>query len=322
MKQDSEILTLARETMQSEGEALIRSARLLGDSFVKMVELIHSRHGRLIVTGVGKSAHVAQKIVATLNSTGTPALFMHAVEALHGDLGMIQPDDLVLCLSKSGNTQEIKNLIPLIKTLNVPILAMVSDPGSYLESQSDFTVRLEIGREACPHNLVPTTSTTLQLAFGDALALSLLKITGFSPDDFARLHPGGSLGKQLNLRVSDLYTHNLKPSIKESDSIQKVILEISSKRLGATAVFDAKGALSGVITDGDLRRMMEKYPHTDNLNAAMIMSRQPKIIAPDELAVNALHVMRENSITQLLVVENNHYLGVIHIHDILQEGIV
>jgi arabinose-5-phosphate isomerase len=274
------------------------------------------------LTGVGKSAHIAQKISSTLNSIGTPSIFMHAADAPHGDLGVIGKSDLVLILSKSGNTEEIKTLVPLIRGLGNTLLSFVSDADSYLESQSEITIRIPIPREACPNNLAPTTSTTAQLAMGDALAMVLLKMNEFSSKDFARLHPGGLLGKRLTTTVSDLYTHHASPQVLETDQIRKVIIEISSKRLGATAVLDNSGKITGIITDGDLRRMMEKYDDTKELTAKNIMSSNPKFISPDELATCALETMRNNSITQLLVVKENNYLGVIHIHDILREGII
>ena len=318
----AEILSIAKETLKTEGQAIIDISDRISDSFPRMAEKIHASKGRLILTGVGKSAHIAQKISSTLNSIGTPSVFMHATDAIHGDLGVIGEDDLVLILSKSGNTSEIKTLVPLIRAMGNPILALVSDPGSYLESQSEITVLIPIKREACPNNLAPTTSTTVQLAMGDALAMVLLKMNEFSMKDFARLHPGGLLGKRLNVTVSDLFSHNACPQVLLSDSVRRVIMEISTKRLGATAVLDSGGRIAGIVTDGDLRRMMEKFENFGHLTAKDIMSVNPKQITPDELAVNALETMRSKSITQLLVVKNDDYLGVIHIHDILREGII
>ncbi|MFA6127059.1 MAG: KpsF/GutQ family sugar-phosphate isomerase [Bacteroidales bacterium] len=318
----SEILSIARETLMIEGQAIIDISEQLGDSFPTMALRIRASKGRLILTGVGKSGHIAQKICATLNSIGTPSVFMHATDALHGDLGVIGASDLVLIISKSGNTSEIKTLVPLIRALGNPILAMVSDAGSYLESQSEITVRIPIQREACPINLAPTTSTTVQLAMGDALAMVLLKLNDFSSSDFARLHPGGLLGKRLSVTVSDLYQNNARPQVLLTDPVRKVIMEISSKRLGATAVTGTDGKITGIVTDGDLRRMMEKHEDLRSLTAADIMSGSPKLISPDELAVHALETMRTQSITQLLVVKDGEYLGVIHIHDILREGII
>jgi arabinose-5-phosphate isomerase len=318
----SEILSIAIKTLITEGQAIIDISGQISDSFPQMVEKIHASKGRLVLTGVGKSAHIAQKISSTLNSIGTPSLFMHATDAIHGDLGMISAPDMVLFISKSGNTEEIKTLIPLIRNMGNPILSMVSDAGSYLEAHSDITIRIPIEQEACPNNLAPTTSTTVQLAMGDALAMVLLRLNEFSSKDFARLHPGGLLGKRLNVTVADLYSHTTRPQVLTSDPVRKVILEISSKRLGATAVLDATGKIAGIITDGDLRRMMEKFEDLRILTAGDIMSLNPKQIAPDELAVAALGTMRSKSITQLLVVSNDNYLGVIHIHDILREGII
>ncbi|MFH0760777.1 MAG: KpsF/GutQ family sugar-phosphate isomerase [Bacteroidota bacterium] len=322
MANHKEILSIARETLLTEGQAVLNLAGSLDDSFADLVERIHSSKGRLILSGVGKSAHIAQKICATLNSIGTPSVFLHAADALHGDLGILGDQDLVLFISKSGNTPEIKVLVPQIRILGNSILAIVSDKDSYLESQAEISVHLPFPAEACPNNLIPTTSTTLQLALGDALAICLLKLKGFSASDFARLHPGGALGKRLYLRVSDLYQHNEKPLVGLSDTIRTVIMEMTSKRLGATAVVDDQGKITGIITDGDLRRMMEKHDDTREIKASMIMSSDPKNISPDEPAAAALEIMRSNSITQLLVMQNDQYLGVIHIHDILREGIV
>lgn len=318
----SEIISIARETLIIEGQAIINISDQIGDTFVRMVEKIHASNGRLILTGVGKSAHIAQKISSTLNSIGTPSVFLHPTEALHGDLGIIGPEDLVLFISKSGNTSELKTLVPLIRAMGNPILAMVSDGNSYLEDQAQITVRIPILREACPNNLAPTTSTAVQLAIGDALAMVLLKVNEFSSRDFARLHPGGLLGKRLNITVSDLYSRNSCPRVLSTDPVRKVIIEISGGRLGTTAVVDSSGKATGIITDGDLRRMMEKYEDFRQLTAKDIMSVNPKKISPDELAVTALETMRTNSITQLLVIRDEEYLGVIHIHDILREGII
>lgn len=318
----SEIITIAKETLLIEGQAIIDLSDQIDESFTSMAEKIHVSKGRLILTGVGKSAHIAQKISSTLNSIGTPSVFMHATDAIHGDLGVIGSSDLVLILSKSGNTNEIKTLVPLIRAMGNPIYSMVSDADSYLEAQSEITIRIPIRREACPNNLAPTTSTTVQLAMGDALAMALLKLNEFSTKDFARLHPGGLLGKRLNVTVSDLYSRNARPKVLISDPVRSVIIEISSKRLGATAVLDTDGKITGIVTDGDLRRMMEKYDDFRSLMARDIMSLNPKKISPDELAVSALETMRTKSITQLLVVRDDEYLGVIHIHDILREGII
>ena len=318
----SEIITIAQEAITTEGEAILALTGRIGDSFADMAGHIHGIRGRLVLTGVGKSAHIAQKLSSTFNSIGTPSVFMHPTDSTHGDLGMIGPDDSILILSKSGNTPEIKTLVPLLRTMGVPILSMVSDEGSYLESQSAITVRVPFDHEACPNNLAPTTSTAVQLAVGDALAMVLLRLNEFTSSDFARLHPGGLLGKRLNLTVADLFTHNARPEVRPEDSVRQVILEISSKRLGAAAVVDDTGNICGIITDGDLRRMMEHFEDFRGITAREIMSKHPKTISPDELAVQALEIMRNNSITQLLVTRSGKYLGVIHIHDILREGII
>jgi len=318
----SEIISLAKETLTIEGQAIIDISNQIGESFPRMVGKIHTSKGRLVLTGVGKSAHIAQKISSTFNSIGTPSVFMHATDAIHGDLGVIGPDDLVLILSKSGNTSELKTLVPLIRAMGIPILSLVSDADSYLENQSEITVRIPIIREACPNNLAPTTSTTVQVAMGDALAMVLLRLNEFSTKDFARLHPGGLLGKRLNVTVSDLFSRISRPQVLGTDPVRKVIMEISTQRLGATAVLDTEGKVTGIVTDGDLRRMMEKFDDFRPLTAKDIMSVNPKQISPDELAVNALDTMRSKSITQLLVMRNEEYLGIIHIHDILREGII
>jgi arabinose-5-phosphate isomerase len=322
MVDPSEIMATARETLLIEGQAITDIADQLGDSFVQLATRIFHSGGRLILTGVGKSALIAQKVTATLNSVGTPSVFMHATDASHGDLGVIGQSDMVLIFSKSGNTAEIRSLVPLIRALGNPVMAIVSDEGSYLENQAEITVRVPFLREACPNNLAPTTSTAVQMAIGDALAMALLKMNEFSSQDFARLHPGGLLGKRLNTTVSDLYSRNDKPVVRPSDPIRNVIMEISSKRLGATAVVDELDRIAGIITDGDLRRMMEKFDDIRDVTARDIMSPNPKRIGPNELAVSALEIMRSSSITQLLVVSGEKYLGVIHIHDILREGII
>jgi len=319
---NSPIKSLAIETIKSEAAAIDKLAEYIDDNFVKTVNEIFNGKGRVIVTGIGKSAIIASKIVATLNSTGTPAIFMHAADAIHGDLGIIQPDDIIICLSKSGNTPEIKVLVPLIKNLGNRVVAIVSNTDSYLAQKADYVLRATVEREACPNNLAPTSSTTAQLVIGDALAVCLLKLRGFTPADFARFHPGGSLGKKLYMRVSDILSQNNVPRVHPNDPIPSVIIEISSKRLGATAVIDDNEKLLGIITDGDLRRMLQNNSTIEGLAAKDIMSRNPKTIDPHELAINAFHLMEQYKITQLLVVENDKYLGVIHIHDILREGIV
>jgi len=289
--------------------------------FADVVELILNSKGRVIITGIGKSAIIANKIVSTLNSTGTPAVFMHAADAIHGDLGIIQESDLVICLSKSGETAEIKVLVPLLRQHGNKLVALVGNSASYLAKSADYVLNTAVPKEACPNNLAPTASTTAQLVMGDALAVALLECRGFTAHDFARLHPGGSLGKQLYLRVSDLYIHNEKPMVEMNADIREVILEISAKRLGATAVMD-KGVLAGIITDGDLRRMLEKNTDISSITAADIMTRNPKTIDSGSLVVEALTLMRNHNITQLPVMESSRYAGVIHLHDILKEGIL
>ncbi len=322
--ENKDILELARRTIRIEADALLALAESLDASshFGLCVEAIAASPGRLILTGIGKSAIVAQKIVATLNSTGTPAMFLHAADAIHGDLGMIRPHDLVLCLSKSGESSEIKVLIPLLKNFGNPLIAMTAQRNSTLARQADYLLWTPIEQEADPNGLAPTASTTSQMALGDALAVALLAYKGFSPEDFGKFHPGGALGKQLYLRVRDLYTQHERPAIGPDASLQDIIIEISSKRLGATAVLDEKGQLLGIITDGDLRRMLQRGADFSSVSARDLLVRTPKSIAPDELAVNALALMREHSIAQLLVLEDDKYLGMVHLHDLVREGLV
>lgn len=320
--QAKNILSIARDTLKIEIETVAALRDSLGKEFEAVVKLIFQSEGRLVATGVGKSALVAQKIVATLNSTGTPAIFMHAADAIHGDLGMIKNADIVLCLSKSGSTAELRVLIPFIKNLGNTTISMTSDSTSFLAKQSDYHLLTPISQEADPNNLAPTASSTAQIALGDALAMSLLALRGFSPQDFAKFHPGGALGKQLYLRIQDLYTQNEKPQVLPNATLQEVILEISSKRLGITAVLNQEGNLQGVITDGDLRRMLEKHQDFSNITAKQVMTSNPRTISADLLAVKALELMRENSITQLIVVKKEQYLGIIHLHDLIREGLV
>lgn len=316
------IKNIAREVLQNESLAVQRLIDYLDDSFEACVKAILVSKGRVVITGIGKSAIIANKIVATLNSTGTPALFMHAADAIHGDLGMIQKDDVVICISKSGNTPEIKVLVPLLKRRGSQLVALVSNTQSYLAKQADFILNATIAEEACPNNLAPTTSTTAHLALGDALAVCLLKMKDFSDRDFAELHPGGALGKQLYLKVSDLVTGHEIPKVSPDTLLKEVILEISSKRLGCTAVVDADEQLLGIITDGDLRRMLQKDVDIRTAKAADIMTRTPQTIALDEFAVKALHVMQEKSITQLVALDGSKVAGFVHLHDLLKEGIV
>ncbi|HYK75982.1 MAG TPA: KpsF/GutQ family sugar-phosphate isomerase [Daejeonella sp.] len=321
MKTNSEILEIAQKTLRIEAEGITRLSTQINDDFPKVVQRILYLNGRVIVTGIGKSAIIAQKIVATLNSTGTPAIFMHAADAIHGDLGMIQKDDLVICISKSGNTPEIKVLTPLLKLAGNTLVGMVGDINSFLAKQADLILDTTIDVEACPLNLAPTTSTTAQLAMGDALAVCLLESREFTSADFARYHPGGSLGKRLYLKVGDLSVHNEKPKVKPSASVKEVLIEITRNRLGAVAVVENE-EIKGIITDGDIRRMMEVHNSIDGLTAADIMGKSPKCVDKDELAVHALEILRTNNITQILVSSENKYAGFVHLHDLLKEGII
>lgn len=316
------IKNIAREVLLNESRAVENLINFIDNDFEACVREIHQGKGRVVITGVGKSAIIANKIVATLNSTGTPALFMHAADAIHGDLGMIQKEDIVICISKSGNTPEIKVLVPLLKRRGSKLVALVSNTDSYLAQQSDYVLNASFKKEACPHNLAPTTSTTVHLALGDALAVCLLELRNFSSEDFAQYHPGGALGKQLYLKVEDIYTNNALPLVGPHTLLKDVIIEISSKRLGATAVIDNHKNLLGIITDGDLRRMLEKETYFMQLKAEDIMTRGPKTIDKGEFAVKALQVMQEKNITQLIVMNGNQVSGFIHLHDLLKEGIV
>jgi len=318
---NDELKNLAKSTLNIEAEAVRNLQKYIDDDFVTCVKLIYGSKGRVVITGIGKSAIIAQKIVATFNSTGTPAIFMHAADAIHGDLGTIQKEDIVICISKSGNTPEIKVLTPLLKTGGNKLIALVGNTTSYLAQQADYILNCTVEKEACPNNLVPTSSTTAQLALGDALAICLLDYRGFSKKDFAKFHPGGSLGKKLYLKVSDISSHNQKPQVKPDDSLKSVILEISSKRLGATAVLD-NGNLMGIITDGDLRRMLEKTESISQLKASDIMNKTPKSIDEGELAVNAMQLLEQYSITQVVVTKKGKYSGFVHLHDLIKEGIL
>ena len=321
MKDYKTIKEIALATINVEAEAISELKQAINQDFVRCVDLIFHSKGRVIVTGIGKSAIIGSKIVATLNSTGTPAVFMHAADAIHGDLGTIQKNDIIICLSNSGETSEIKVLVPLLKLQGSVLIAIVGNRNSYLARQADYIIDATVKKEACQNNLAPTSSTTAQLVMGDALAVCLLECRGFTMNDFARYHPGGAIGKKLYLKVSDLYINNQVPKVQFYDDIRTVIMEISSKRLGVTAVLD-KNKLVGVITDGDLRRMLEKTTDIRQITASDIMTNNPKTIEPDTLVVNALNLMQNNNITQLLVLEKKKYLGVIHLHDILKEGII
>lgn len=322
MKKTSNILKTAIETIKLESLAIANLINFIDNEFESAVKFILNSNGRVIVTGIGKSANIATKIVATLNSTGTPAVFMHAADAIHGDLGIIQQNDTVICISKSGNTPEIKVLVPLIKSSKNKIIAITGNKKSFLGKNANFVLNAKIEKEACPNNLAPTTSTTAQLVLGDALAICLLKERGFTSKDFAKYHPGGALGKRLYLRVSDLIKNNELPKVLPSDTISKVIIEISEKRLGVTAVVDKKNKVIGIITDGDIRRMLSKSAKIDKLTATNIMTKQPKTINIDAMAIDALEKLEKNNISQILVTNlNNEYLGVVHLHDIIKEGI-
>jgi len=322
LKSKKSIIQSAVSTLELEAAAILNVAKNINDDFEKVVSTILQCNGRVIVTGIGKSAIIAQKIVATFNSTGTPAIFMHAADAIHGDLGMIQINDVIICLSKSGNTPEIKVLIPLLKIAGNVLIGMVGETNSFLAQQSNLMLDTSVEKEACPHNLAPTTSTTAQLAMGDALAICLLECREFNERDFAKYHPGGSLGKKLYLKAGDLALANEKPSIKLSASVKEVLIEISKNRLGAVAVIDNKNEILGVITDGDIRRMLENNTDIAHLKAENIMGKNPKSIQHDALAVDALDIIKKNNITQLLVLKQNTYFGIIHLHDLLNEGIV
>lgn len=322
MKVTKNIKINAMKVLQTEAEAIQNLIFLINDDFEACVEAILASKGRVVVTGIGKSAIIANKIVATMNSTGTPAIFMHAADAIHGDLGMIQKEDFVMCISKSGNTPEIKVLVPLLKRSGSKLIALVSNMESFLAEHADFVLNATIAEEACPNNLAPTTSTTAHMALGDALAVCLLEARGFTSEDFAKYHPGGSLGKQLYLTVDDVIPKNMIPIVKENASLSEVILEISGKRMGATAVVNDENQLLGVITDGDLRRMLQVRTDIQNVKASDIMTRQPKTISKDEFAIRALNRMKEFNITQLVALDGENIAGFVHIHDLMREGIV
>jgi arabinose-5-phosphate isomerase len=319
---ESSILEIARRTIEAEAQSIRGLLEYIDEDFAKAVESISNCKGRVVISGIGKSAVIAQKIVATLNSTGTPAIFMHAADAIHGDLGIVQQEDVVIIISKSGESPEIKVLVPFIRNFGNILISIVGNTTSYLARQSNLVLNTTVENEACPNNLAPTTSTTAQLVMGDALAVCLMEIKGFTGEDFAKFHPGGMLGKKLYLRVEDLYLNNEKPKVFPDQSLKDVIVEITQKRLGVTAVVDKDDSLIGIITDGDLRRMLEKTNSIEALKAEEIMSRNPKTIVPDTLAVNALDQMRKHEITQLAVTKNGKYLGIIHLHDLIKEGLI
>ncbi len=317
-----DIVSNAKKTIELEAEAIRSLAGCINDDFVNAVNTISKLSGRVVISGIGKSALVAQKIVATFNSTGTPSIFMHAADALHGDLGIVQEGDVVIILSKSGNSPEIKALVPLVKNFGNTLIAISGNGNSYLARHADWVLDTTVSQEACPNNLAPTASTTAQMVMGDALAVCLMEQKGFKADDFAKFHPGGTLGKKLYLRVEDVYADNEKPCVTTRTVLKDIIVEMTQKRLGVTAVVDDSNHLVGIITDGDLRRMLEKTTDMQQVLAADIMTRGPKTIEAGELAVSALDLMRKSSITQLVVVDGDNYLGIIHIHDLIKEGLI
>lgn len=318
----TDIRSIGLRTIQLEASAIASMEPMINEDFEKAVLSVINSAGRLVISGIGKSAIIAQKIVATLNSTGTPSIFLHAADAIHGDLGMVQANDVVMIISKSGESPEIKVLVPLIKNFGNPLIAMAGNMGSFLARNADIVLDTTVSSEACPNNLAPTSSTTAQLVMGDAMAVALMEIKGFGSDDFAKFHPGGMLGKKLYLRVSDMFPDNERPFVKHDANLKKVIVSISKGRLGVTAVLDDEDRLLGVITDGDLRRMLEKDLPFDAVIAKDIMTKQPKTIEPEELAVNALDKMRTFDITQLVVKKDERYLGIIHLHDLVREGLI
>jgi len=315
------ILNIAKKTIKTEAEAIQNLSSLLDETFAEAVKYILHSKGRLIVSGIGKSAIIASKIVATLNSTGTPSIFMHAADAIHGDMGIIQQNDVVILISKSGNTPEIKMLAPLIKQGGNKLIGMTGSPDSFLGKHADFILNTYVEKEACPNNLAPTTSTTAQLVLGDALAICLVELRGFSSNDFAKYHPGGTLGKKLYLRVSDIATGNMKPQVALNADVRQVIIEISEKMLGATAVIE-DNKIMGIVTDGDIRRMLNKYDNISGLKARDIMTSNPKTIGVEVLAVKALKEMQDKGISQLLAVDGDSYAGVVHLHNLINEGIL
>ena len=321
MKNKNSINAIAKETILLQSNTIANLENLIDANFEASVKYILNSNGRVVITGIGKSAIIATKIVATMNSTGTPAIFMHAADAIHGDLGTIQKDDVVICISKSGNTPEIKVLVPFIQNYGNKIIAITGNVESFLGKNADFTLNTFVEKEACPNNLAPTTSTTAQLVMGDALAVCLLKLKGFTSNDFAKYHPGGALGKRLYLRVSDLIKNNQIPKVDKSSNITEVIVEITEKRLGATAVIE-NDVIVGIITDGDIRRMLSKSTEINSLSANDIMSKDPKTISINAMAIDALETLENNDITQILVTnDDNEYLGVVHLHDLIKEGI-
>jgi arabinose-5-phosphate isomerase len=320
LKNISTIIDKALLTIDIESKAIANLKKLINSDFEKSVNFIFNSKGRVVITGIGKSAIIANKIVATMNSTGTPAIYMHAADAIHGDLGNIQKEDTVICISKSGNTPEIKVLVPFIQNYGNKIIALTGNPASFLATNADFVLNCAVEKEACPNNLAPTTSTTAQLVMGDALAVCLLDLKDFSSRDFAKYHPGGALGKRLYLRVNDLISKNDLPTVTSETNVKDVIIEISEKRLGATAVID-DNKIKGMITDGDIRRMLEKHHDISSLTAKDIMTANPKTLDADAMAIDALNTLEKHGITQILVVNKEAYVGIIHLHDLIKEGI-
>jgi len=318
----SKIVTAAKKTIELEAQSINSLLQFIDEHFIEAVNIIQQTKGRVVVSGIGKSAIVGQKIVSTFNSTGTPSLFMHAADAIHGDLGMVQENDVVIIISKSGDSPEIKLLVPLIKNFGNKLIAITGNLQGFLALNADIIINATVEQEACPNNLAPTTSTTAQMVMGDALAVALMEIKGFNTSDFARYHPGGNLGKRLYLRVGDLLDKTTAPKVLLSATLKEVIVEITSKRLGATAVVDENNFLKGIITDGDLRRMLEKNLLSNNITAKDIYSINPKTAEPETLAIAALELMRKYDISQLVIANNHHYLGILHLHDLMREGIV
>lgn len=317
-----DIKKIALDTIRLEAQSIAGLSSFINADFEKAVTAIAGCKGRVVISGIGKSAVIAQKIVATFNSTGTPSIFMHAADAIHGDLGMVQEQDVVIIISKSGESPEIKVLLPLIRNFGNTLISIVGNMESSLAKHSDIILNTTVEQEACPNNLAPTSSTTAQLVMGDALAVCLMELNGFQSDDFAKFHPGGALGKKLYLRVHDLYVNNEKPKVVAGDSLKEVIVEMTEKRLGITAVVDTDNQLLGIITDGDLRRMLEKSVQIDKITAGDIMTKNPVTIGPDEMAVDALDLLRKKEITQLAVTEQGKYAGILHLHDLIREGLL
>lgn len=322
LKNKTEIVEAALKTIKMEAAAIEQLTNQLDENFTEAIHKLSDARGRIVISGIGKSAIIAQKIVATLNSTGSPSIFLHAADAIHGDLGAVQQDDRVIIISKSGESPEIKVLVPLIKNFGNCLFAITGNTNSFLARKADYVFNTTVAQEACPNNLAPTTSTTAQLVMGDAIAVCLMQMRGFDVAAFAKLHPGGALGKKLYLRVSDLYADNEKPEVHAEQTVKEVIVEMTRKRLGVTAVTGEGGKLLGIITDGDLRRMLEKSDSIKNITAKDIMSLDPKTIAPSEMAVAALDIMRSNEITQLVVADKDRYLGILHLHDLVKEGLI